>query len=304
MKTLSVKQVADVLGVSPRAVLKRLNNGQLKGTRRTNKYGVEEWWVYPNKEIRGSLEASGRSDLLGNDIPADAEIVDAEAESFAPPDDEDIEEPREESADWRSAEVARLEIIAEKLMKPLAERIEAQAMALAEKDRIIEEQSRQLKLLPDFQKKAEEERKEAELKSLEVEALNKQIAALQEQIETKVAPEVEERLEAEKAAKEEELVRLKSELEEERVKKQTELAELQEKLNAFEEYRKLAEDAQRKVDELQQIVEERSRNEELSRTAQEEKEAETAAIKEQLQQLSQQLEKVQRPWWKKFFGLD
>lgn len=59
MKTLSVKQVADVLGVSSRAILKRLTNGQLKGTRRTNKYGVEEWWIYPNKEITEALRRTG-----------------------------------------------------------------------------------------------------------------------------------------------------------------------------------------------------------------------------------------------------
>src|SRR5271166_1442517 len=93
MKTLSVKQVADVLGVSPRAVLKRLSNGQLKGTRRTNKYGVEEWWVYPNKEIRASLEASGRIDILGCNEPlSDAEIVESEealVSNKEPVDDQD-----------------------------------------------------------------------------------------------------------------------------------------------------------------------------------------------------------------------
>lgn len=302
MKTVSVKEVASALGVTPRAVIYRLEKGDLKGVRTPNQYGVQEWRIYPTKEIADKLKPSAGSQPASQELnfqPVDAEAIEAE-------DVTTYEEPttEERAASGRPVELEHLEIIAEKLMKPLAERIEAQAMALAEKDRIIEEQSRQLKLLPDLQKKAEEERKDAELKSLEVEALNKQIAALQEQIELKVSPEVEVRLEAEKATKEEELVRLKSELEEERVKKQTELAELQEKLNAFEEYRKLAEDAQRKVDELQMVIEERRRNEELSKTAQEEKEAETAAIKEQLQQLSQQLEKVQRPWWKKFFGLD
>ncbi|HLG37364.1 MAG TPA: hypothetical protein VI338_04460, partial [Nitrososphaera sp.] len=44
-----------------------------------------------------------------------------------------------------------------------------------------EDQNRQLRLLPDFQKQAEEERKAAELRALEVEALNKQIAAMEEE---------------------------------------------------------------------------------------------------------------------------
>ncbi len=73
-------------------------------------------------------------------------------------------------------------------MRPLVEEVKAQTLAIAESDRIIEEQSRQLRLLPDFQRQAEEEpqraeeqRKAAELRALEIEALNKQVAAIEEQ---------------------------------------------------------------------------------------------------------------------------
>lgn len=90
------------------------------------------------------------------------------------------------------------QLIVEQCVRPLVEevKVKAQALALAEKDRIIEDQSRQLRLLPDFQKRAEdekaraeEERKAAELRALEIEALNKQLAAREaekEQLETKV----------------------------------------------------------------------------------------------------------------------
>lgn len=74
----------------------------------------------------------------------------------------------------------------EQCVRPLVEEVKTQAIALAEKDRIIEEQGRQLRLLPDLQKRSEEERKlaeversAAELKAIEVEALNKQIAAME-----------------------------------------------------------------------------------------------------------------------------
>jgi hypothetical protein len=80
------------------------------------------------------------------------------------------------------------QLIVEQCVRPLVEEVKAQALALAEKDRIIEDQSRQLRLLPDFQKRAEdekaraeEERKAAELRALEIEALNKQVAAMEEE---------------------------------------------------------------------------------------------------------------------------
>lgn len=307
MKTLSVKQVADVLGVSPRAVLKRLNNQQLKGTRRTNKYGVEEWWVYPNKEIRTALEASGRTDLLGNEIPTDAEIVDAETQSFAPPDDEEIEEPVEQASDWRRDEMTRLEIIAEKLMKPLAEKLEAQAMALREKDMIIEEQSRQLKLLPDLEKRAEEERKASELRALETEALKKQITALQEQIQQAPAEDVEKELQREKQEKESELAKLRQELEQERTQKEGEIKSLEEKLASVEDYKKVADEAQRKVEELQRMIEEAQQQETQKTAALEEikqlQEEKNAAVLQEVAALSAKLEKAQKPWWKTFFGI-
>lgn len=309
MKTLSVKQVADVLGVSPRAVLKRLNNQQLKGTRRTNKYGVEEWWVYPNKEIRTALEASGRTDLLGNEIPTDAEIVDAETQSFEPP--ADVEEPDETidatPPDWRRDEMARLEIIAEKLMKPLAEKLEAQAMALREKDMIIEEQSRQLKLLPDLEKRAEEERKASELRALETEALKKQITALQEQIQQAPAEDIEKELQREKQEKESELARLREELEQERTQKQGEIKSLEEKLASVEDYKKVADEAQRKVEELQRMIEEAQQQETQKTAALEEikqlQEEKNAAVLQEVAALSAKLEKAQKPWWKTFFGI-
>lgn len=54
-------------------------------------------------------------------------------------------------------------------------------MVINSQEQQIQEQQRQIKLLPDLEKRAEEERKAAELRALEVEALNKQIAALEEE---------------------------------------------------------------------------------------------------------------------------
>lgn len=176
MKTISVKEAAEALGLSPRAIQYKLQNGDLKGTRTKNQYGVAEWRVWPNKEIAEAI-AKKKGDKVHEAInfsPSDAEAIDAEEVAFTEGDD-----PIDEPTNWRQVELERLEMMAEKLVKPLAERIEAQAVALREQDKIIEEQNRQLRLLPDLQKQAEAERRAAELRALEIEALHKQIAAIE-----------------------------------------------------------------------------------------------------------------------------
>ncbi len=198
MRTISVKEAALALGITPRAVSYRLEKGQLKGNLTKNEAtGVPEWRIYPNKEILSALsqataEDSSVMDFEPNDV-IDAESIDDTAGS----DTTQAPEARPGAADFQ--------MIVEQCVRPLVEEVKAQALALAEKDRIIEDQSRQLRLLPDFQKRAEDERKAAELKELEAEALRKQIAAMQatqEQSESArlVAEEEIERVRQEKEA--------------------------------------------------------------------------------------------------------
>lgn len=185
-RTISVREAASALGITPRAVTYRLEKGQLKGTLNKNEFGVPEWRIYPNKEIMAGLNSQPESASTG---PINFEPEDVvEAESVESP-----ERPGGQENESRFSN--EFQAIVEQCVRPLVDEVKAQALALAEKDRIIEEQNRQLRLLPDFQKKAEEERelaekerKEAELRALEVEALNKQIAAMEEekqQLETK-----------------------------------------------------------------------------------------------------------------------
>jgi hypothetical protein len=175
MKTLSVKDVAFALNMTPRGVVQRLNKGQLKGTRRTNQFGTQEWVVYATKEITQAL-ADKRGDATKGtgeyNFSPDAETIDAE---------EVYPDNIKEEPSWREQEIERLELLAEKLVKPLTEKIAAQAMMINAQEQQLEDQKRQIKLLPDLEKRAEEERKAAELRALEVEALNKQIAALEEE---------------------------------------------------------------------------------------------------------------------------
>ncbi|MBX9686219.1 MAG: hypothetical protein K2X27_05925, partial [Candidatus Obscuribacterales bacterium] len=198
MKNISVKEAAEALGVTPRTIQYKLQNGDLKGTRTRNQYGKDEWRIYPTKQIEEAIaQKTGRNpaeDMNFNPVnDAFVETEDVSGEEFNDP------------TDWRQTELQRLELVAEKLVKPLAERIEAQAIALREQEQIIADQKRALLLLPDLQKRAEEERKTAELVELEAVALRKQISAMEtikDQAETscRAAEEEVQRLKDEKEA--------------------------------------------------------------------------------------------------------
>lgn len=204
MKPISVKEAAEALGCSTRSVQYKLQNGDLKGIQQKNQYGVKEWRVWPTKEIADKLAAK-RGQAAMNFAPEGTENVHAE-EVFV--EEETVES---EPTNWQELgreridlERERMEMMAQALVKPLTERIEAQAVALRDQEQIIEDQKRQLRLLPDLQKHVEEERKAAELKALEAEALRKQIEAM------RIA---QEETEEARLAVEEQMQRLKDEKE-------------------------------------------------------------------------------------------
>jgi hypothetical protein len=222
MKTISVKQVAEALNLTPRAVIYRLEKGQLKGTQQPNAFGKQEWRVYPTKEIVEGLKRvqqpsdnkAGQDDGALNFSPEEAEVVDA-----IMGDDAGVPEQQQDDRQaWNDLAKDTLRSLAEELVRPLADTIREQQELLAEKDKIIAAKEQQLRLLPDYQKQAEEERKAAELKALEAEALKKQIEAIQAQQEEELTAkrkveELEkamEQLRAEDAAR---LEQLKEELE-------------------------------------------------------------------------------------------
>lgn len=204
MRTVSVKQAAQALGIGDRAVISRLHNGALKGVQKPNQYGVNEWRIYPNAEIKEKLKLGKEYDSAEIDFGPHEEAIDAETISA-----EGGEEVTPQN--WIDSERQNMRMIAEEMMKPLLDTIRQQ-------ERQIEEQGRQLKLLPDFQRQAEEERQAAQLKALETEALNKQIAALKtEQEESEKAKqlvaELEQTLVQKQQEAEAEIERLKLEKE-------------------------------------------------------------------------------------------
>jgi hypothetical protein len=163
MRTISVKEAAQALGLSNRAVIYRLEKGDLRGHQSPNPYGVNEWRIYPTKEIAQKLKIKEGDSPEINFAPQE-EAIDAETVS-----EENAAVPPHQA--WVEAERQHMRMIAEEMMKPLLETIRDQ-------ERQLEDQSRQIKLLPDFEREAEKERKAAEAKELEAEALRKQIAAL------------------------------------------------------------------------------------------------------------------------------
>ena len=126
-KTISVKEAASALGITPRAVTYRLEKGQLKGTLNKNEFGVPEWRIFPNKEIMAGInsQVESTSPAAGagpiNFDPGDvieAESVDAEQEE-APP------------TETRFA--TEFQSIVEQCVRPLVEEVKAQALALLKK---------------------------------------------------------------------------------------------------------------------------------------------------------------------------
>lgn len=260
---LSVKEAAAILRLDERSVRERLINGQLKGEKKT--VGLrEKWFVYS-----GSVEtARSKDSTLANDVTGFADVtVESEPveQDFNP---HAVDEPVHETDDaWIELNRDRVKILAEEIVKPLMDKIENQTEVIFEQKRTIEEQERQLRLLPDLQKLAESERLAAESTALQVEALKKQIAAIQTQ---QIAASEKERKAAE---------------ENEQAWKQQISALKEKQAAAIEQERRAAEAANREMERVKS-----------------EKEIEAKAIQEQLTALTDKLQKLELPWWKKWFS--
>jgi chromosome segregation ATPase len=236
MRTISVKEAAQALGISTRAVTYRLEKGDLNGHQTPNPYGVKEWRIYPTKEIVQKLKLGKESEPTEIDFePVNEEAIDAESVS------EETTAEKPQPTSWVEAERQQLRMLAEEMMRPLLDTIRDQ-------ERRLEDQSRQIRLLPDLEKQAEAERKAAELKELEAEALRKQISAL------------------------------KIEQEE-------------------------AEAARLKVESLEQALEQSQREAEAEiKKLKADKEAQIAAVQEQLKALADTVQDLKKPFWKKWFA--
>lgn len=258
MKTISVRDAAAALGITNRAVLYRREKGQLKGQLIKNDHGVPEYRIYPNKEIIEGLRKIG-SPLIADEVIQEADIVEAQT-VFTPGDDvhdmggepEGVEGSfKAKPGDWMDPARATVGGAAEELWSNLINRF---LEKLEEKDQLIGEmrvelsdKDRQLKLLPDLEKRAEDERKAAELRALEAAALQKQIVAMQ-------------------AEKEQAIV------------------------------------AQQRVEEMERQMEQlRAEEAEKREQLKAEKDAQETAIQKQLAAVTEELQEMRKPWWKRWF---
>lgn len=335
MKTIPVKEVAEALGISARGVLYRREKGHLKGVLVKNERGVDEYRIYPTKEIIEGLRRLGSPLVASNEAMADFEVVD---QTVVPEEDKVLDSTYgEDDIVDATPTMSRKELtednkhavnaVADQLWNGIIERFTEK---LAEKDQLIGEmradiadKERKLLLLPDHEaikRKAEEEankvaemernkadaerkraaeaRTEAEEERKNAEAKELEAEALKKQIaalQAKAAPELERQLDAERAAKERELQLLHSQLEDARRAREEEVGALKNRLADLDEYKKASAEAQHKLDELQRALEERN-------AAERAKASETTVIREELSALASQLQKAQTPWWKKIFS--
>lgn len=307
LRTVTVREVAQALNLTKRAIMYRLEAGKLKGIRVKNEFGLEEWRIYPTKEI---IEALNRMASINPTQEPETYLEDSsiEAEEIGI---EEYEEAAESSFAGVRNDRERIKLLAEELVRPLLEKIDSQTKLLVRQE--IEIEDLKIKLLPDLEKKAENERKAAELKELEIAALQKQIEALRkttdsgnngtiEELENKISsleqnvlPELQKQLEAERKAKIDEVAKLQNEVE-----------KLTEKTVDSELLRNKAAELEDQIPELldkltQQSKEKVALEEELEKLRRD-SENHTASIKNELEALAQRLEKNEQTWWKKFFG--
>lgn len=176
---LSVKEAAELLKLDERSVRERLINGQLKGEKRS--IGLrEKWFVYS-----GSIESAigKQNQFVGDPIGLTEVFVDENEVA----EDQDLVRDVGESTEsnWIESNRDKVKLLAEEIVKPMLEKLDAQSEVIFEQKKVIQEQERQLRLLPDLQKQAANRAQELDLKHVENEALKKQITAMKDQVKAK-----------------------------------------------------------------------------------------------------------------------
>lgn len=284
MRTLTVKETAKVLGVSVRTIQNRLASNELSGKRITNQYGTSEWRVWPNKEILEKLK----------DFPPDefATGGDRPSEEFQGGDSSAVLEAETvESDNYYEDAQAPIKSMIREMSQQFAEQLSKEKQLNFQLQRELQEKDAQLKLLPDFQKEAEERRKEAEAKELEAIALAKQVEAMRVLAEEKAAD-----LARLNELETQTLPSMQRQLDLERLQKEKDLAEAAARVTALENAKQEADIAKSKL--------EVSLQNEIARLR-DEKEEQARAIENKFDALNQKLETLQKPqtpWWKKLLG--
>jgi chromosome segregation ATPase len=284
VRTLTVKETAKVLGVSVRTIQNRLASNELSGKRITNQYGTSEWRVWPNKEILEKLKDFPPDEFTtGGDRPSD-EFQGGDSSAV-------LEAETVESDNYYEDAQAPIKSMIREMSQQFAEQLSKEKQLNFQLQRELQEKDAQLKLLPDFQKEAEERRKEAEAKELEAIALAKQVEAMRVLAEEKAAD-----LARLNELETQTLPSMQRQLDLERLQKEKDLAEAAARVTALENAKQEADIAKSKL--------EVSLQNEIARLR-DEKEEQARAIENKFDALNQKLETLQKPqtpWWKKLLG--
>jgi chromosome segregation ATPase len=262
---VTVADAAAALGIDERTVRDKLSKEEWKGVKRL--VGMKEKWFMYRGELDRQIE---RLRILRPQERASTEGVDVfesegNADNAQTVDAQTIEV---QSGNRTSEQISMaLDEVLSKLTEQFSKQLYAEKEVIFTLKKELEDKDRQLRLLPDVQKQAEDARKLAELKHVETEALKKQIDLLQASTVPK-----------------------------------NQVDELEQQINQLEKEKVEAEQSRQKVEELERTLSENKRtaDEELERLRKE-KDAQAQAIQEQLQLISSKLEKAQRPWWKTWF---
>ncbi len=177
---LSVKEAAEMLKLDERSVRERLINGQLKGEKRS--IGLrEKWFVYS-----GSIEAAigKQNQFVGDPVGLTEVIIDGN-DLTEQPDSPIEDQPTISEDNWIESNRDKVKLLAEEIVKPMLEKLDTQSEVIFEQRKTIQDQERQLRLLPDLQKQAATRAQELDLKHVENEALKKQLAAMEMQLKAK-----------------------------------------------------------------------------------------------------------------------
>ena len=201
---LSVKEAAQIMGCDERWVRERLNQGQLKGEKKN--IGLKEKWFVYAGEVEAALEKrKGVSNLSTDYLAAPSPTPDIESPKNTQANDpivvdawsdeendEDSSDKSEERLIWLQEQRQALAEMAEEMIRPLMSQLQEKDKQLADKEKALQganyrlgyaegqlkDQEEKIKLLPDFQARAEK----AEQLTLIAEAANARAAELEENL--------------------------------------------------------------------------------------------------------------------------
>jgi hypothetical protein len=174
---VTVAEAAAALGIDERTVREKLSKEDWKGEKRM--VGMKEKWFMYRGELDRQVErlriarpqervsTQGMENVFASEEPSNTQSVDAQTVEV-------------ESVNPTSEKISiAIDEVLSKITEQFSRQLHAEKEVIFTLKKELEDKDRQLRLLPDFQKQAEDGRQAAELKELEALALRKQVEALE-----------------------------------------------------------------------------------------------------------------------------